>query len=75
MNFPLVQSVPQGELQQLLELATNYRTDRQPYMEVLPKLSRKLNYRTGVPPLSLDRNYSFDEYPALAIGVYLDVSF
>jgi hypothetical protein len=73
MSVALVQSAPQGELQRLLEFANNFGRERQPYLEVLQKPTRKLDYRTGTPANSLERRYLFEEYPALALGVYIDV--
>ena len=75
MSIALVQSVPQGELQQLLELASNFHSTRQAYVEVLPKTNRKLDYRTGASVSALEASYMYDEYPALAIGVHVDVSY
>jgi hypothetical protein len=75
MSVSLVQSVPSGELQQLLELSTTFRSARQPYVEVLPRPNRKLDYRTGTSVSALEASYLYDEYPALAIGVHVDVSY
>jgi hypothetical protein len=75
MSISLVQSVPQGELQQLLELASNFRSFRQPYVEVLPKTNRKLDYRTGASTSAMEASYLYEEFPALAIGVHVDVSY
>jgi hypothetical protein len=73
MSISLVQATPQGELQRLMDFAVNFSRDRQPYAAVLLKPNRKRDYRTGTPAISLNRRYSLDEYPALAIGIYVDL--
>jgi hypothetical protein len=73
MSISMVQTAPQGELQRLLEFATDFGRQRQPYVEVLQKPNRKLDYRTGAS--TIQGRYSFEEYPALAVGVYVDVSY
>jgi hypothetical protein len=75
MGISLVQAAPQGELQRLMELASDFRSYRQQYVEVLPRTIRKLNYRVGASASALGMSYLLDEFPALAVGLHVDVSY